>query len=73
MTHAQSAAAILLRNGISSALVKPPVALGRGSCAYGLVLSSNYLPVALQYIGKTSCKVLGVYEQNNGCWREVLL
>ena len=73
MTHAQNAAAILRRSGISGTLVKPPVNLGRGSCAYGIVFHSDVLPAALQLMGKTSSKLLGVYEQNNGCWREVLL
>ena len=73
MTHAQSAAAILGRSGISAVPVKPPVSLGRGSCAFGVVLQEEYLPAALQLMGKTSCKMLGVYEQCGGGWREVLL
>ena len=73
MTHAQNAAAILRRNGISAALVKPPVSLGRGSCAFGLVIRDEYLSASLHLMQKTSGRFVGVYEQCSGGWREVLL
>ena len=73
MTHAQNAAAVLRRNGISAALMKPPTSLGRGSCAYGLAITSAYLPAVLQLLQKTSLRLLGVYETQAGRWREVVL
>ena len=50
MTQAQNAAAILRKNGISAPLAKPPVSLGRGSCAFGLMISGTYLPGVLQLL-----------------------
>ena len=73
MTHAQNAAAILRRNGISAALVKPPVSLGRGSCVFGLVIRDEYLTAALHLLQKTNSRLVGIYEQHNDGWREVLL
>ena len=73
MTQAQNAAAILRKNGISAPLVKPPVSLGRGSCAFGLAISGTYLPGVLQLLRKTSLKPLGIFENTANRWREVLL
>lgn len=73
LTHAQRAAALLRKAGISAALVKPPTTLGRGSCAHGLVISDHSLPQALQLLHKTSMTALGIYESRNGSWREVVL
>ncbi len=73
VTQAQSAAAILRKNGISSVQVKPPAELGRGSCAFGLVLPGKYLPQALALVQKTSLRPLGVYENTVDRWREVVL
>ena len=73
MTQAQNAAAILRKNGISATLAKPPVNLGRGSCAFGLVISGTYLPGVLQLGRKTSLKPLGIYENTSAGWREVVL
>ncbi len=74
MTHAQSAGNILRRSGISAAMTKPPTGMGRGSCAYGLILASGHLPVALQLLQKTSLPLAGVYDMlPGGGWREVLL
>lgn len=71
LTHAQTANAVLQRGGLSAALVKPPVSLGRGSCAHGLVISDRSLPAALGLLQKTSRKPLGVYTQQKGTWQEV--
>ena len=73
VTQAQSAAAILRKNGVSTVLVKPPVSLGRGSCAFGLLVSGNYLPGALQMLAKTSLRPLGLFENTTSGWREVVL
>ena len=73
MTQAQNAAAILRKNGISAVPVKPPVSLGRGSCAFGLVIPRNYLPGVLQLLAKTSLKPLGIFENTANRWREVVL
>ena len=73
MTQAQNAAAILRKNGISATLVKPPVSLGRGSCAFGLAISGTYLPGVLQLLRKTSLKPLGIFENTANRWREVVL
>ncbi len=73
VTQTQSAAAILRKNGISSVRVKPPVKLGRGSCAFGLVLPGKYLPQALSLVQKTSLRPLGIYENTVDRWREVVL
>ena len=73
MTHAQNAAAILRRSGISGTLVKPPVSLGRGSCAFGLVIGNQYLPVALRLLQKTSITPLGIFESAPSGWGEVIL
>lgn len=73
MTQAQSAAAILRKNGISAALGKPPVSLGRGSCAFGLMIPRQYLPGVLQLLARTSLTTLGIYESTPDRWREVVL
>lgn len=73
MTQAQSAAAILRKNGISAVLVKPPVSLGRGSCTFALVIPKQYLPGVLQMLRKTSLSALGIYESTADRWREVVL
>ncbi len=73
VTQAQSAAAILRKNSISSVQVKPPVELGRGSCAFGLVLPGKYLPQALALLQKTSLRPLGLFENTGERWREVVL
>lgn len=71
LTHAQTAGAVLRRGGLSAALVKPPVNLGRGSCAYGLMISDRSREAALALLAKTSRKPLGVYANGSGGWREV--
>lgn len=71
LTHAQAANAVLQRGGLSAVLVKPPVSLGRGSCAYGLAISDRSLPAALELLQKISRKPLGVYTRQKGAWREV--
>lgn len=63
LTHAQRAAQILRKNGISTVLSKPPNALGRGSCAYGLALDPRFLPAARQLLGKTGLRVVGIYHK----------
>ncbi len=73
VTQAQSAAAILRKNGLSSAQVKPPAELGRGSCAFGLVLPGRYLPQALALLQKTGLRPLGLFENTGDRWREVVL
>ena len=73
MTQAQNAANILLKSGISSAQIKPPVQLGRGSCAFGLIIGSQYLPVALRLLQKTAITPLGIFESTPSGWREVIL
>ena len=73
MTQAQNAAAILRKNGISAPLAKPPVSLGRGSCAFGLMISGTYLPGVLQLLRKTSLNPLGIFENTATGWREVVL
>lgn len=71
LTHAQIAGAALQRGGLSAALVKPPVSLGRGSCAYGLMISDRSREAALALLAKTSRKPLGIYVGSNGAWQEV--
>ena len=71
LTHAQAANAVLQRGGLSAALVKPPVSLGRGSCAHGLMISDQSLQAALGLLQKISRKPLGVYAHRDGAWREV--
>lgn len=71
LTHAQTAGAVLQRGGLSAALVKPPVSLGRGSCAYGLMISDRSREAALALLAKTSRKPLGVYRNAGGGWQEV--
>lgn len=73
MTQAHNAAAILRKNGISTVLAKPPVSLGRGSCAFGLLIARQYLPGVLQLLAKTSLKPLGIFESTPSGWREVVL
>ena len=73
LTHAQIAADLLRRNGISAVLVKPPTTLGRGSCAYGLLLKDSVLPAALELLGKTNRKPLGIFQAAHGGWQEVRL
>lgn len=74
MTHAQSAGSVLRRSGLSASMAKPPTGLGRGSCAYGLVLPSSQLPAALNLLHKTSLPLVGVYDMlPGGGWREVVL
>lgn len=73
MTQAHNAAAILRKNGISATLAKPPVSLGRGSCAFGLLIARQYLPGVLQLLAKTSLKPLGIFESTPSGWREVVL
>ena len=73
LTHAQAANAVLQRGGLSAALVKPPVSLGRGSCAFGLLIARQYLPGVLQLLAKTSLKPLGIFESTPSGWREVVL
>lgn len=73
MTQAQNAAAILRKNGISASLAKPPVSLGRGSCAFGLVIPKHYLPSVLRLLEKTSLKALGIFESTASGWREAVL
>lgn len=74
LTHAQNAAAILRRNGISSIMVKPPTSLGRGSCAHGLLLENVCLPRAMELLKKTSKKPLGIYEKTrDNIWKEIVL
>ena len=74
LTHAQNAAGILRRNGISAVMVKPPTSLGRGSCAHGLLLENAYLPRAMELLKKTSKKPLGIYEKTrDNIWKEAAL
>ena len=74
LTHAQNIAAILRRNGISVVMVKPPVSLGRGSCAHGLLMEYAHLPQTAELLRKTSMKPLGVYVKNaDNIWKEVEL
>ena len=74
LTHAQTAAGALARSGIPTTMVKPPVSLGRGSCAHGLLLREAYLPQALTLLKKTSRKPLGIYLQNGEkLWKEIKL
>ena len=73
MTQAHNAAAILRKNGISATPAKPPVSLGRGSCAFGLLIARQYLTGVLQLLAKTSLKPLGIFESTPSGWREVVL
>lgn len=73
VTQAQSAGAILRKNGIASVLTKPPAGMGRGSCAFGLALPRQYLTGALALLGKTGLRPLGLFENTGAAWREVVL
>jgi len=61
LTHAQRAAQIFRRNGIPTELRKPPTVLGRGSCAYGLVIDPRALPAAKALLRKTALSVTDIY------------
>jgi hypothetical protein len=55
-----------------SDLVRPPLALGTGSCSYGVKLRCNKLNAAMALIGKTRIKPVKAYKilPNEG-YREV--
>ena len=61
LTHAQRAAQIFRRNGISAELKKTSTILGRGSCAYGLVIDPQTLPAVKELLHKTALFVAGIY------------
>ncbi len=74
LTHAQNAAAVLRRNGISAVMVKPPTSLGRGSCAHGLLLEKVSLSAATELLRKTSKRPLGIYEKTReNIWKEIMV
>ena len=74
LTHAQNIASILRRNGISAVMTKPPLSLGRGSCAHGLLVGEDRLYPALDVIGKTSKKPLGIFVRGkDNIWKELML
>ena len=61
LTHAQRAAQIFRRNGITVELKKPPALPERGSCAYGLVIDPRILPAVRELLQKTALVVVGIY------------
>ena len=73
MTLAQSAVQILKRNAITSTLIRPPAALGKGSCSYGVQVRELDLGRARKAISSLNLNILGVHQQlPGGRYREVL-
>ena len=53
-------------------MVKPPLSLGSGSCAYGLLLDKPHLPQAVALLRKINRKPLGIFEKTNeNIWKEI--
>ncbi len=73
VTQCRAAADILRKNGIAAVEVKPPLELGRGSCAFGLVIPGGRFPNAQGLLKKTNIRPLGLYENTGARWREVVL
>ena len=54
-------------------MVKPPTALGRGSCTHALRISDAWLPGAMKTLHQTSLHPQDVYIQSaGGGYREVV-
>lgn len=74
VTHAQSATQILRRSGISGSIIKPPVALGKGSCSHAVRIKESHLTRARRALNSLNMHVVGVFvEQPGGQYREVVL
>lgn len=71
ITYAQRASGILMRIGISSAIIKPPVSLGKGSCSYALKIKYTDLGRAIAALKGSNIPISGVFTLEEGYYREV--
>ena len=69
LTHAQRSQRLLERSGIVTTLIKAPVGLSSGGCAYALILR-RHLEDSLSILRDKGMLTGNVYCQDGSDWKE---